>query len=131
MILVIQFPQPLGVYQIGLSEVIVRKLLRAMFLVLALILSSSPSFPWGYEGHQVIALIAMKYMTADAQAKAGDLLDGSPIDAVASWADESRCPQVHARVGDVLGWLCVAGAVLAVALPRRARRRTGIKAVNS
>jgi len=68
----------------------VRKLLRAEFLVLALILPSLPGFPWGYEGHQVIALTAMKYMTADAQAKAGDLLDGSAIDAVASWADEYR-----------------------------------------
>ena len=52
-----------------------RKLLRAMFIVLALILSSSPGFPWGREGHQIVGLIAMKYMTADAQAKAGDLLD--------------------------------------------------------
>jgi hypothetical protein len=42
MILVIQSPQPLGVSRIRLSEVIVRKLLRAMFIVLALILSSSP-----------------------------------------------------------------------------------------
>jgi hypothetical protein len=46
-----------------------------MFIVLALILSSSPGFPWGREGHQIVGLIAMKYMTADAQAKAGDLLD--------------------------------------------------------
>jgi len=68
----------------------VRKLLRAEFLVLALILPSLPGFPWGYEGHQVIALIAMKYMTADAQARAGDLLDGSAIDAVANWADDYR-----------------------------------------
>ena len=130
MIVVIQFPQFLGVSRSRLSEVIVRKFLRAMFLVLALILSSSPGFPWGQEGHQIVALIANRYMTASALAKAGDFLDGSAIDAVASWADESRCPPVHARVGDVLGWLCVAGAVLAVALPRRARRRTGMKAVN-
>jgi hypothetical protein len=58
--------------------------------MLALILSSSPSFPWGGEGHQVVGLIAMKYMTTAAQAKAGDLLGGSAIDAVASWADEYR-----------------------------------------
>jgi hypothetical protein len=32
----------------------------------------------------------MKYMTGAALAKAGDLLDGSAIDAVASWADEYR-----------------------------------------
>jgi hypothetical protein len=68
-IVVIQFPQPLGVSRIRLWEVIVRKLLRAVFLALALLLPSLPGFPWGYEGHQVIALIAMKYITADAQAK--------------------------------------------------------------
>jgi len=68
----------------------VRKPLRAMFPLLALILSSSPSFPWGREGHQVVGLIAEKYMTTATLAKAGDLLDGSAIDAVASWADEYR-----------------------------------------
>jgi hypothetical protein len=73
-----------------MSEVMVRKLLRAMFLALALILSSSPSFPWGGEGHQVVGLIAEKYMTANALAKAGNLLDRSAIEAVGSWADEYR-----------------------------------------
>jgi len=57
----------------------VPKLLRVMFLVLALILSSSPSFPRGGEGHQIVGLIAEKYMTATASAKAGDLLDGNSI----------------------------------------------------
>jgi hypothetical protein len=71
----VQPPQPLNVSLSTLSEVIVRKLLRAMFLVLALILSSSPSVPWGREGHKVVGLIAMKYMTADAQAQARALLD--------------------------------------------------------
>jgi hypothetical protein len=43
-----------------------------MFLLLALIFPSSPGLSWGREGHQVVALIAEKYVTADAQAKAGD-----------------------------------------------------------
>src|SRR5262249_39981878 len=47
-------------------------------------------FAWGKEGHQVVALIAEHYMTVDARAKAGELLDGGTIDAVASWADEYR-----------------------------------------
>jgi len=68
MIVVIQFPQFLGVSRSRLSEVIVRKFLRAMFLVFARILSSSPGFPWGQEGHQIVALIANKYMTASALA---------------------------------------------------------------
>jgi len=45
---------------------------------------------WGPEGHQVTALIAEQYLTAGAKAQATDLLDGSMIDAVASWADEYR-----------------------------------------
>ena len=88
MIVVIQSPQPIGVSQIRLSEVRVRKILRALFFVLALLLASLPSFPWGREGHQVFGLIAEKYMTPVALARAGDLLDGSTNDAVASWADE-------------------------------------------
>jgi hypothetical protein len=38
-----------------------------MFRVLALNLSSPASFPWGREGPQVVELIAMKHMTAEAQ----------------------------------------------------------------
>ena len=45
---------------------------------------------WGPEGHAVIALVAERYMTQAALAKAGDLLDGASIEAVASWADEYR-----------------------------------------
>lgn len=97
MIAVIQSPQPLGFSRIRLSEVIVKKILRAKSFVIALTLSSSPGFPWGREGHQVVALIAEKYMTAAALAKAGDLLDGSAIDAFASWADEYR--QDHRETG--------------------------------
>ena len=47
-------------------------------------------FGWGHEGHQVIGLIAEHYMTADALAKAGQLLDGATIDSIASWADDYR-----------------------------------------
>jgi hypothetical protein len=45
---------------------------------------------WGHEGHQVIALIAEHYMTGTAKAMATELLDGSSIEAVASWADDYR-----------------------------------------
>ena len=90
-------PAAFAVFRTRPSEVVVRKLLRAMFLVLAVILSSSAGFPWGREGHPVIGLIAEKYMTAAAQAKAGDLSDGSAIDAVASWADDFR--HDHREIG--------------------------------
>jgi nuclease S1 len=47
-------------------------------------------FGWGYEGHEIIALIAEHYMTKPALAEARDLLGGESLDQVASWADEYR-----------------------------------------
>jgi len=47
-------------------------------------------FAWGREGHEVVALIAGHYMTGAAKAKTTALLDGSSIEAVASWADDYR-----------------------------------------
>jgi nuclease S1 len=54
-------------------------------------------FGWGYEGHAVIALIAERYMTKSALAEASRLLDGAPIDTVASWADDYR--HTHPETG--------------------------------
>ena len=45
---------------------------------------------WGREGHAVIALVAEHYMSKAALANASNLLDGSTIEAVASWADDYR-----------------------------------------
>jgi len=42
------------------------------------------------EGHAVIALVAEHYMSKAALANASNLLDGSTIEAVASWADDYR-----------------------------------------
>jgi len=62
--------------------------------VLAVLLTAvswpRPCLAWGHEGHQIIALIAEHYMTDSAKAKATALLDGSGIDAIASWADDFR-----------------------------------------
>jgi hypothetical protein len=65
---------------------------RLLILFLALWLTSAPSLglAWGREAHAVIALIAEQYMTGEARARAGNLLDGSAIDGVASWADDYR-----------------------------------------
>jgi hypothetical protein len=52
-----------------------------------------PAFAWGPEGHEVVALIAMRHLTPAASAEARPLLaiEGAPdIAAVASWADEYR-----------------------------------------
>jgi hypothetical protein len=50
-------------------------------------------FAWGREGHEVVALIAEHYMAGAARAKSTALLDGSSIEAVASWADDYRSPK--------------------------------------
>lgn len=60
---------------------------------LALLCPIQVAFGWGHEGHEVVALIAEQHMTQDALAKAGNLLDGSAIDGVASWADDYRRDQ--------------------------------------
>jgi S1/P1 Nuclease len=48
------------------------------------------SFGWGREGHAVVGVIAEHYMSGAALTRAGQLLGGSSIDAVASWADDYR-----------------------------------------
>lgn len=61
----------------------------AAILLIALIAPAS-GFGWGREGHAVVAIIAEHYMTGTALSRTGDLLDGSAIDGIASWADEYR-----------------------------------------
>lgn len=61
----------------------------AAFLLTPLIFPVA-SFGWGREGHAVVAIVAEHYMTSAALAKAGNLLDGGTIDAIASWADDYR-----------------------------------------
>lgn len=66
---------------------------RACFtlaVALALLSPFRAVFGWGPEGHAVISLIAEHYMTPTALTRAGNLLDGSTIVAVASWADDYR-----------------------------------------
>jgi len=64
--------------------------LRVLLVLLIAIFWPRPGLAWGHEGHQIIALIAEHYMTATAKAKATALLDGTSIEAVASWADDYR-----------------------------------------
>jgi S1/P1 Nuclease len=62
-----------------------------LLLGLSLLLSACPpAFGWGHGGHAVVGLIAEHYTTGAALTKAGDLLGGPTIDAVASWADDYR-----------------------------------------
>jgi hypothetical protein len=63
---------------------------QVLVVLLAAVSWPRPCLAWGHEGHQIIALIAEHYMTDSAKAKATALLDGSGIDAIASWADDYR-----------------------------------------
>jgi apolipoprotein N-acyltransferase len=56
--------------------------------------------------------------------KRSDYLPGTSI--LATLPLGPAIPTPYARFGDVFGWLCVAGAVLAVVLPRRPRRNIAI-----
>lgn len=63
---------------------------RFTAILLMALIAPAPGFAWGHEGHAVVAMVAEHYMTAAVLAKAGDLLDGSAIEAIASWADDYR-----------------------------------------
>jgi len=66
---------------------------NAFFTLTVLFVLLSPfdlAFMWGHEGHAVIALIAEHYMNPATLATAKQLLDGTSIEDVASWADEYR-----------------------------------------
>jgi S1/P1 Nuclease len=58
--------------------------------VLTLLSPCRSALGWGRERHQIVALIAERYMTDEARAKASDLLHGNTIDGIASWADDYR-----------------------------------------
>jgi hypothetical protein len=61
-----------------------------LVVAVAAISSPQPGLGWGREGHEVIAPIAERYTTESAKARTSELLDGSTIDSIASWADDYR-----------------------------------------
>jgi len=81
------------------------KMLRQLTLVSGLLLAP-PAFPWGCQGHRVVALIALEQLNAHARMEAAQLLEGPiydatlhrycpasslpPIADLSSWADDIR-----------------------------------------
>lgn len=79
---------------------------RGFVLLLFLCATSSPGFGWGCSGHQVVALIAERQLTANARQAVLELLSGAPVDPVlkrfcgatalgpmadvSTWADDYR-----------------------------------------
>lgn len=66
-----------------------RKLL-APFLLAATLLSSTPSFAWGPQGHKLVALVAMDHLTPVARQNVRALLGSETLADVASWPDSYR-----------------------------------------
>jgi hypothetical protein len=63
---------------------------RVVILFL-LVLLPGPALAWGAEGHEIVALIALKALTPQARARAARLLGGVPMLVHdANWADEIR-----------------------------------------
>lgn len=65
-----------------------RRILSAILLLLA---GSSPAWAWGPQGHEVVALIAGRHLSAKARSEAARLLGGNAMLVHDSnWADEIR-----------------------------------------
>lgn len=60
-------------------------------LLTAVVLVAAPAWPWGVEGHRLIAQIAERHLTAAARSRIAALLPaGETIVSIAPWADEIR-----------------------------------------
>ncbi len=56
-----------------------------------LLLTASPSYGWGREGHQLIARLANSQLNPKAKSAVSELLDpGETLESVSTWADEIR-----------------------------------------
>src|SRR5579872_622933 len=83
-----------------------RSISRCALFAMFLFATTSQCFGWGCSGHQIVALIAQKQLTANARQAVLDLLSGTPIDPAlkrfcgqttlgpmadaATWADDYR-----------------------------------------
>jgi len=69
-------------------------------LVLSVLLAATTSaWPWGVDGHQLVARIAQERLTPKAQQEVQKLLDqepGSTLPSISTWADETRNPTTAA-----------------------------------
>lgn len=61
--------------------------MRPFTLILLLTLAAPPAYAWGNRGHQIVALLAERHLTADARAEVNQLLGGDSLADVSTWAD--------------------------------------------
>ncbi|MBX7246617.1 MAG: S1/P1 nuclease [Candidatus Sumerlaeaceae bacterium] len=68
-------------------------------MILALLSPKSHCLAYGVEGHKIVALVAENHLTSATRAKVGEILNGSTMADVSSWADSYR--QTHRETA---GW---------------------------
>ncbi|HXQ21726.1 MAG TPA: S1/P1 nuclease [Candidatus Acidoferrales bacterium] len=73
-------------------------LIRGLGILLALLGLARPAWPWGCEGHEIVARIAERHLTTHALRMVNDLLDPSPIDPHLQRACHSSTPDPMADV---------------------------------
>ena len=70
--------------------------MRTTLAVLALSLSLAPAaFGWGQIGHRAIGYIAQQHLSAEAQARLAEVLEGHSLAAASTWMDEIRSDDAY------------------------------------
>jgi hypothetical protein len=57
---------------------------------------AAPAYPWGRQGHQAMAAIAVQNLTPDALGRVKKILGNDDLPAIAVWMDELRSAAMHA-----------------------------------
>ena len=70
---------------------------RRFCLVLVLTLAwAAPAYPWGREGHQAMAAIAVQNLTPETLGHVKKILGNDDLPAISVWMDELRSAAMHA-----------------------------------
>jgi hypothetical protein len=67
-----------------------RRFLTFCFVALALFLHPLPASGWGYQGHRMIADIAMDHLTPEARQNLRELLGDNGLASISTWADDIK-----------------------------------------
>jgi S1/P1 Nuclease len=67
-----------------------RRFLTFCFVALALFLHPLPAVAWGYQGHRMIADIAMDHLTPEARQSLRELLRDNDLASISTWADDIK-----------------------------------------
>lgn len=70
--------------------------LRFCLGVVLTLASTSPAYPWGREGHQAMAAIAVQNLTPETLGHVKKILGNDDLPAISVWMDELRSAAMHA-----------------------------------